>query len=196
MDNHKIIIVNGTGRVGKDTFVNDCLNTIYFSQEKTIKEELIKISNIDSVFIVKKIAKELGWDGNKTETNRKFLSDLKDLLTNWQNIPYQSTINKITETKQRIRELDLPYSLIFVHSREPKEIQRYVSHYSKDNCLTLLVKNPNIPIIQSNHADKDIENYHYDFIVNNNGSLEDLYEKAKLFCYHVLVSNINKYYYD
>lgn len=57
-------------------------------------------------------------------------------------------------------------------------------------------KNPNVPTVTSNHADKDVENYRYDFVVYNNKDLESLEDKAKLFYHHLFEQQIGKYIYD
>ena len=59
-----IIVINGTGGSGKDTFVE------YVSK-------YAKVYNFSSVDKVKEIAKLIGWTGTKTDKDRKFLSDLK-----------------------------------------------------------------------------------------------------------------------
>jgi len=33
----------------------------------------------------------MGWDGGKTPEDRRFLSDLKDALTRWKDVPYNET---------------------------------------------------------------------------------------------------------
>ena len=63
-----IIIINGCGGVGKDTFVNMCA-------------KYTSVVNYSSVKEIKEIAKYIGWDGSKEERDRKFLSDLKLLTT-------------------------------------------------------------------------------------------------------------------
>lgn len=45
--------------------------------------------NISSVDKIKEAAKVLGWDGGKTEEDRKFLSDLKLLSTGYNNYLYE-----------------------------------------------------------------------------------------------------------
>ena len=65
----EIVVINGSGGVGKDTFVQFC-------------NEYTPIMNISSVDKVKEAAKVLaGWNGEKDEKSRKFLSDLKELNT-------------------------------------------------------------------------------------------------------------------
>ena len=62
--NKQVIIINGTGGSGKDTFVRFC-------------SEFAKVTNISSVDKVKEAAKILvGWNGEKHEKARKLLDDL------------------------------------------------------------------------------------------------------------------------
>ena len=67
--------------------------------ENDILASLRIMCNVDSVNLVKSLATMAGWDGNKTEKNRKFLSDLKDLLSNWNDVPYKETIKNIIYTE-------------------------------------------------------------------------------------------------
>ena len=50
------------------------------------------VGNISTVDYVKEIATECGWDGTKTPENRKFLSDLKRVLTEWNEKPLRETV--------------------------------------------------------------------------------------------------------
>ena len=66
MDKH-IFIINGSGGVGKDTFVG-----LVSTQLNDMLKKFHTVINFSSVDKVKEIAKEIGWDGKKTEKNRKF----------------------------------------------------------------------------------------------------------------------------
>ena len=68
MCSKQIVIINGTGGCGKDTFVS------FVSKYK-------RVYNFSSIDKVKEIAKLIGWNGGKTDKDRKFLSDLKKLTT-------------------------------------------------------------------------------------------------------------------
>ena len=46
---------------------------------------------------------------------------------------------------------------------------------------TILLKSSRVEGIKSNHADKDVENYVYDFVIYNNEGLEDLKHIAENF---------------
>ena len=165
----KYFIINGRPRSGKDTFVNFCL------------EELGAFGKlISSVDFVKKIAAEGGWDGTKDLKNRKFLSDLKDLLTNWGDVPYKKTLQEIDMFK-----FDLDYwdvsdkGVVFIMCREPKEIERFEREL---NAKSVLIRRASVEFEQqSNHADSEVLNHKYDYIIENNGTVDELKEKAKGF---------------
>lgn len=165
----KYFIINGRPRSGKDTFVNFCL------------EELGAFGKlISTVDFVKEIAARCGWDKTKTPKNRKFLSDLKDLLTNWGDVPYKKTLQEID-----IFKFDLDYwdvsdkGVVFIMCREPKEIERFEREL---NAKSVLIQRASVEFEQqSNHADSEVLNHKYDYIIENNGTVDELKEKAKEF---------------
>ena len=154
----KIIVINGTGGSGKDTFVTYC-------------SKYCTVFNFSSIDKIKQIAKLMGWDGGKTEKDRKFLSDLKALATNYNDLPYNSILKAISEFYNNNSDI------MFIHIREPKEIKRIVLEF---NAETLLIKRNNYELIKSNLSDKNVENYDYDYIIEND-TLEKLEESAKVF---------------
>lgn len=54
-----------------------------------------------------------------------------------------------------------------------------------------MIKNDNIPAIESNDSDKNVLNQDYDFIIDNSGTLEDLDRKAKIFTETILNTGFN-----
>mgnify|MGYP005750235343 CR=1 FL=1 len=133
------------------------------------KDEILNISTITPV---KEAAKLLGWDELKDEKGRKFLSDLKDLATQNYDFSYEyisKIIQKAEESKTKA---------IFIHCREPEELGRFQEEF---NAITLLIKNNRIKTINSNHADRNVENYFYDFVIDNNEGIIELTKKAALF---------------
>ena len=160
-----IVIINGTGGSGKDTFVS-------------FVSKYNKVYNFSSIDKVKEIAKEIGWDGGKTEKDRKFLSDLKRLTTEYNDMAFNSikdAVNRFNNTDEEI---------MFIHIREPEEIQRAKDTF---NTKTLLIKREGLDLIESNFSDANVEKYDYDYIINNT-TLEDLEEKAKNF-YNLISKN-------
>jgi hypothetical protein len=153
-----IFIINGSGGTGKDTFVTFC------SQQNSVL-------NISSVDKVKDAGKILGWKGGKTEEDRLFLADMKFLSTRYNDQPYNYIKNNINYFKRD----DVPFNLMFIHIREPKEIDRVKNDFG---CKTLFIRNSNVKAITSNEADANVEKYDYDFVIENNEDLESLRLKA------------------
>lgn len=129
-----------------------------------------KIEILSTIDYVKNIAKVLGWDGTKTLENRRMLSDLKDLLTRWNDSPHQSVCNKINELKN--------VAAVFIDSRESEDIKRFVEEYQ---ALTVLVQRGSEDKIYGNHADDCVEDFDYDIYVNNSRGLSELFEEANIF---------------
>lgn len=162
INNNKVIIINGVACSGKDTFVKQC---------NTLNSKVMHTSIVNKI---KDIAKYCGWDGEKTEKNRKFLSDLKDILSEWDDIPFKSIDKFIISCKNK---------LIFIDARESNDIDRLKNEY---NGVTLLIKNDRVKPITSNHADANLEDYNYDYIIYNNGSIENLKDSAEVFLEEII----------
>ena len=162
----KIIVINGKPRAGKDLFVTKC------------QQHLLWCKNISTVDFVKTIASRCGWDGTKSPKNRAFLSDLKDLLSNWDDVPFKKTRQAAELYESEAATYDFPTEdvLVFIHCREPHEIQRFVDEM---NAQTLLMRRATVEDAeQSNHADSEVFQYNYDYIINNDGTEEELEQKA------------------
>lgn len=169
----QIFIINGSGGVGKDTFVE------YVSIElNDILKKFHTVINFSSVDRVKEIAKEIGWSGKKSEKDRKFLSDLKILTSEYCDMPFKSMKNKANEFLKNEES-----KFLFLHIREPEEITRAVKEFG---AKTILVIRNTVKHITSNMADENVFNYNYDFIIDNGGTKEELSNKAKKFVQEVI----------
>lgn len=174
--NKQIFIINGSGGVGKDTFVE--LVSVELNDKLKRFHTVVNFSSVDRV---KEIAKEIGWDGRKTEKDRKFLSDLKSLTRDYCDMPFQSMKNKIKEFLESEEG-----QVLFLHIREPEEIKRVIDEFG---AKTILIVRDSVTQITSNTSDKNVFDYHYDFIVDNNGTIEELQEKAKQFANKFLIQS-------
>lgn len=155
-----IIIINGTGGAGKDTFVSFC-------------SEIVNTLNVSTVDKVKEAAKVLvGWNGEKDEVSRKLLVDLKRL-----SVEYNDAPTKYVENMARKFETS-DDKLMFIHIREAEEIEKTKKML---NAKTLLITNPRVKLITSNDSDGKVNEYKYDYYINNDGTLDDLKNKAKDF---------------
>jgi len=166
----KVVVVNGYPLSGKDTFVNFCIHNLNVL-EKGVGH------NLSTIDLVKSIANSLGWDGIKTDKDRKFLSDLKKLLKDWNDVPYKTISKEMHRLYRYYTEHNIPENRIifFIHTREPEEIKRFKDDYG---AITLLIKKNDVVENFSNDSDKNVDNYEYDFIIENNGTLEELEQKA------------------
>lgn len=167
----KIVVINGSNGVGKDLFVSYCDTYCKYLKMLSVKD--IIVSNLSTIDPIKELAKEIGWDGQKTDKDRKFLSDLKDLCTEYNNFSFRYIVKSI----RQIRSYNRENTIIFILCREPKEIQELVD---KLGAKTLLITRPQVKP-SDNHADKEVSNYNYNYSIDNSGSQIDLRKKAEHF---------------
>jgi hypothetical protein len=169
----KIVVINGKAGTGKDTFVMMCQDVLGAS----------RVLNISTVDFVKEVALFCGWNGSKTPKNRKFLSDLKDLLTEWEDIPFMKVCDTIRNWSCELDEFEgyeaWCNSVVFIHCREPKEIKKLIEEF---DAISLLIRRDAAESVeQMNHADNEVLNYEYDYTMPNNGSLSELRARAEEF---------------
>ena len=153
----KIVVVNGYPSSGKtefELFVTKHIPTIIYS----------------SIDPVKYYAKQyFGWNDEKTETWRRFLSDFKKFLVEEFDLIFNEVNNRVNTFYISENEI------MMIDSREPKEIERFKKAFK---AKTLFIKNDRVEKIISNNSDANVENYKYDYIIENNGTLEELEQKA------------------
>ena len=153
----RIIIINGMGGSGKDTFVEFCA-------------KYAKVMNVSSVDKVKEAAKILvGWDETKDEKSRKLLVDLKRLSIEYNDYPTKYILQSSKEFLTNDKDI------LFIHIREINEIEKIKKLLDAE---TLLLSNPRVKKITSNSSDANVDNYNYDIHIENSGTLEELEQKA------------------
>lgn len=155
MKNKVVIIINGSGGVGKDTLC-------------TLASKHLECTSISSVDEIKDIASIFAyWNSNKKESkDRKFLSDLKNLFTYYCDRPFEYMMEKVEKFKE-----DTSKQVLFIHSREIMEINRLKAEI-KNNfnipCFSLLVIQSNVPkVTWGNSSDDDIDIKDYDVVFDN-----------------------------
>lgn len=168
----KVIVINGAGTSGKDTFID------LFSEVCDEAGEGYAVYRFSSVDQVKYFATCMGWDGVKDDKGRRFLSDIKDAMTLYNDAPFNYMKQKIEEVEAITED-----AFIFFHVREPKEIQKLVERLG---AYTLLIERPTVNSDSfTNHADKNVHDYQYNYVVCNDGTLLDLRDNA-IFIYDQL----------
>ena len=186
----KVVVVNGRPGVGKSEFERLCAQRCgLFGQEVGFTpDKKLYVDIISTVDFVKEIAYACGWDGSKTMENRKFLSDLKSLLTEWNDVP-----NAIIEKHVQSLPDTLDW-IVFVDCREPTEIQKLKERL---NATTVLIRRESVENNEtSNQADANVFDYNYDVTIYNNGSLDIFKTIAKEFIKFMKQERIPHYEHD
>ena len=158
-----VFITNGTGGCGKDTFAN-------------ILGNYCGVSKISSIDPIKQFARFLGWQGGKTEKDRKFLSDLKLAMIEYDDTPFKWMQNNYLCWKDGVHSKYYGTVVLLIDIREPEEIERAKKAF---NAKTILIVNNRVAPITSNMADANVFNYEYDLVIENNGTLEEFEETIK-----------------
>lgn len=150
-----VIVINGAGGVGKDTLCE-------------FAEKHFKVMNVSSITPIKEIAAMCGWQGEKTDKARKFLSDLKALSIEYNDFPTLWAVKKYNEFMESDKEI------MFLHVREGVEIEKFV-RATDGKAKTLLIRGGS-RMTKSNYgnaSDDMVENYSYDYYFVNDKTLEE-----------------------
>ena len=149
-----IIIINGKGGSGKDTcveFVQDAYPKLVF--------------NVSTIDPIKRAAMKIGWAGAKTDKDRKFLADLKQLSTEYNDYCTQYILDQIEIFKVTNQKF------MFIHCREPENIRKIESYLT---CCpiryeTLLIKRTETENhTYGNTSDDNVDDYSYNYTFYNN----------------------------
>lgn len=157
-----VVIINGRGGVGKDSVCEIVAKHYHTAIVSTIDD-------------VKEAARHIGWEGGKELKDRAFLSDLKDLCSKYYDHPFKKAVNQYEQWLS-----DNYYDVLFIHVREPEEIEKLRKHIEDDGkarVITLLIDTSILPTASGNHADDEVGNYDYDFLFINDCDLDDLEEE-------------------
>lgn len=154
--NKVLIVINGKGGVGKDTLCD-------------FAAKHFKTRNISSVTPIKEIAKAGGWKGEKDAKARKMLSDLKKVFTEYNELPTRYVCDEYEDFLKTDEEI------LFVHIREPKEIDKLKS-VLPGKCKSLLVTRRSYSQSWGNSSDDDVEDYEYDLYYKNDLPLSEAEE--------------------
>lgn len=162
----KCIVVNGYPLSGKDAFVSMC--------RANLEHENIFTRSISSVDIIKDVATIMGWDGKKDSKSRKFLSDLKDLSTEYNDGPTMYMKKSIENIHKACEQY-----VIFLHIREPIEIAKFINLFPES--LAVCIHRDESEKHHNNTGDTNIMLYPYQLHIYNNGTLQDLQKQADYF---------------
>ena len=181
----KLVITNGTGGAGKDTFcqmVKKELEEIGFetwrySYVDFARNMLHEFADIDT--------------SKKTDKDRKLLAAINRALEEYDDIPFKDCCSLINDFllsfQNRYEPMTDTYEkndtdFIFLDVRSPEIIDRFKEKYN--NVYTVLVDNGKLT--DSAPEDLNVNNYDYDYTINNKGTLCDLEQQAHDFVTYIL----------
>ena len=161
-----VIIINGKGGCGKDTIWD-------------ILEKHYPTKRISTITKVKQAARLIfGWKGEKSLKDRKFLSDLKDLWTDYNDGPFVYAIDQFQKFAEK--PVAAYNEILIMHVREPSEIKKIkdrIDYSGTVPCVTLLIKSPRTESVEyGNKSDDLVNKYPYDFLYNNAAPLNKVDE--------------------
>ena len=196
------VIINGSGGNGKDTFVKDVT--------RVAPEHDLEVINFSTVDFYKAIIQCIGHYYNEVaeaaaKKDDKFRSCLARLKAQFDNDYEMDTylLDHLIGAIGRMNYKNPMDRLIFIHCREPKNIQltkwrlnqeesKYLlSKYAEVlgvpgknlnidiGVRTLLVYGRHDPTEYTNMADRSVYNYNYDYRIDNSGSKKDLEFQAR-----------------
>lgn len=196
------VIINGSGGNGKDTFVQDVT--------KVASEHDLEVVNFSTVDFYKAIIQCIGHYYKEVaeaaaKKDDKFRSCLARLKAQFDNDYEMDTylLDHLIDAIGRMNYKNPMDRLIFIHCREPKNIQltkwrlnqeetKYLlSKYAEVlgvpgknlnidiGVRTLLVYGRHDPTEYTNMADRSVYNYNYDYRIDNSGSKTDLEFQAR-----------------
>ena len=171
MRRFKIVIINGIASNGKDTFIE-------FIKEKT---RVMNHSSIDTVRHACRVF--VGPNPKKGDAERKLLSKVKQAWIEYNNGPF-------IEIKDICTSLEgICFSgILFLHIREPEEIEKIKNHFSKVTTLLIQGLNTKVP---DNDSDKKVFDMTYDYVIDNSKDVEE-FKKQAFAWYDLFINSENK----
>lgn len=163
MEKH-VFVINGSGGVGKDTLCEAA-------------GRFWRVQNVSSITPICAVARAAGWDGVKTPASRRFLSQLKEVCTAFNDLPLRYCIGQYEAF------LHSENDILFVHIREPEQIERF-RQAAGARCKAILVTRPALEQARGplgNRSDDRVAEYAYDGTFVNDGTLAELPEKVHRF---------------
>jgi hypothetical protein len=118
-----VVVVNGRGGAGKDT-VCEIAGRHFFAR------------TVSAITPVKELAARCGWDGGKDNRSRKFLSDLKRALIEYNDLPNRYLEGELAAF------LASGDDVLFAHIREGAQIDDFRRRAAPARCAALLVRSP------------------------------------------------------
>lgn len=171
----KVFIINGFPGVGKDYLINELA--------KLLPD--FDVHSVSTVDKIKQMASVLGYSDSSKEQFRQYLSDSKDLVD--KAFPNWTLLNCVKRTCIALDNSFLGNkrsAAVFIHSRTPSDID-FIKESLDDagyEAITLLVEADWYKRTEfTNHADKDVMNYAYNYTFKNSKKEKTFNKNIKQF---------------
>lgn len=200
--NKRIIVINGKGGSGKDTLIRKFANHV---SEQYYPDVCMNITAIRPVELligkIRNLSDEFSapickYETEKSDEYRALMHTLKVETDKYCDLSYSYLMNVVT--KKWLNDINVRW--LFVHIREPENIERFVSamkaisnymimdSYNEDGKLRgraderlffdvktmLVVSDMTENHEYGNHADDDVDKYKYDITVRNDEVKEEI----------------------
>lgn len=152
----RIYVVNGFPESGKTTFER-------IVQKFLGRENVFIYSTIDTI---KDLANMIGWDGKKDDRGRRLLSDLKAVMNQYNDYAMKE-IKDHLHTIETLSRYGTMEPIVFIDSREPKEIARIVKEF---DARTIFIKREKKTEF-TNTSDQNVKDYNYNIYIWNDEDL-------------------------
>lgn len=164
-----IFVINGRGGVGKDTLCD-------------LAARHFRVRNMSTIMPVKDLAAQCGWNGEKSDRARRFLSDLKAVLVAYNDYPTTWAMGQYNEFLASDEEI------MFMHIREGAEIEKFV-RATGGRAKTLLIRRAAVHRAAYGNVSDDLaEQYEYDYVYDNDLPLEQAEAHFVAFLHGILDS--------
>ena len=148
-----VFVINGRGGVGKDTLCE------YAARH-------FRVTNLSSITPIKELAAQCGWQGEKTDRARRFLSDLKAVLAAYNDYP------TLWGKERYLEFLAGENEIMFMHIREREEIEKFIAA-TDGRAKTILIRRAAVHReAYCNRSDDEVESLTYDYIYDNDLPIE------------------------
>lgn len=182
-----IFIINGSGGVGKDTFIR-FLGEIIFKNGGG----LYNYSSIEPIFrMYQRLNNKIRFKSElyrdeKDDQLRYLYSKTKEMLDNYYDFTLKAVSSEIKDfLKKPLQDRNNNFSdILFIHVREPENIKKIVNKFG--TVFTILVENNNVKLITTNDSDKNVKNYNYDILIENDGDIDSFENTAEQFINRIL----------
>lgn len=169
-----VIVVNGSPRAGKDTFIEMLL--------EDLASQHVPTDTFSSIDPVRALLTAAGFDlSEKTEADRRLLSVVGDAVETHSQWRTNACVDRVkqfaSETSNR--------GAFFLHIREPRNIELVKSLCADavpDSVFsTIYLDSIRAEKITSNPSDAGVADMIYDHVITNNGTKDDLRAAARNF---------------